>query len=437
MLLLSLLFSLSTAAWTPPLSIPLPTTLRRHENTMGPSMPRAFTSTIEQVTYMDGKRQPAPGGAPEQYESNWAYDLPNSRSRAARYGRSNFAPEAYAGKPQEWFNFTVWQTNNQYLLDLNGACLAPPQNAPPTPFTDQFSWLKYAQPSGSCGTGCTRYSLSHSATGPSDPYTISYLLEMGAHQPLYYEQNITCYAQGACQGFKVNYTQSTKFHSDFKPGVDSSIFAEFNETACTNPPVCPTRAPVHTENVTMWIFHPPNNFNISGQDLGDATGDVFFMCEDLLQGQPTSQDHGYGYVTAWQIELLPRWGQYQNCNGYPSHCLGRNDALVGREAALNLGYPQAGQCTDNHLSGVWYSLPVGGECPPGGSPGDGSCSWRVNHRIKTIDSTCMTQGQKWLSVLKVACANDKRAPFATAEQIFMAAFEEDKNATGWCPGVSP
>ena len=41
----------------------------------------------------------------------------------------------------------------------------------------------------------------------------------------------------------------------------------------------------------MYIFHPENNFDIGGQDLGNAAGDTAFTCIDVLLGAPGSMDH--------------------------------------------------------------------------------------------------------------------------------------------------
>ena len=57
-------------------------------------------------------------------------------------------------------------------------------------------------------------------------------------------------------------------------------------------------------------------------------------------------DHDYAWVSAWRVTAVPRWGQYQNCNGYPPVCLGASDFYVGHEAAQGLGLPAGGQCTE-------------------------------------------------------------------------------------------
>ena len=64
----------------------------------------------------------------------------------------------------------------------------------------------------------------------------------------------------------------------------------------------------------MYIFHPRHEFNISQQDNGDADGDVYFVCEDLLTNASKAQGEDYQWLTHWSLELVPKWGQYQNCN---------------------------------------------------------------------------------------------------------------------------
>merc|ERR1711907_789657 len=110
-------------------------------------------------------------------------------------------------------------------------------------------------------------------------------------------------------------------------------------------------------NTTMYIFHPADNFNISGQDLGDATGDTVFTCIDVMSNRSSGTDHNYSWISQWSVEHATRHGQYQNCNGYdPSVCIGANDRLVVHEAAMGMGYPIAGQCQANPLTGEWWSL---------------------------------------------------------------------------------
>ena len=139
----------------------------------------------------------------------------------------------------------------------------------------------------------------------------------------------------------------------------------------------------------------------------------------------------YQWITQWSLDLVPRWGQYQNCNNYgaANNCLGNEHFWVGHEAALGLGAPDGGQCVDNKLVGEWFSLPLGGKCAAGASPDGKACTWSEK-RIKTIDAQCMLK-HGYIP----ACKTDGRAPFAAAKKIFLAAFASDDPAKGGCPAL--
>ena len=49
------------------------------------------------------------------------------------------------------------------------------------------------------------------------------------------------------------------------------------------------------------------------QDVGDVAGDVLFTCLDVLSTdqQKAMMDHNYAWITQWEIEHVPRYGQYQ------------------------------------------------------------------------------------------------------------------------------
>ena len=84
--------------------------------------------------------------------------------------------------------------------------------------------------------------------------------------------------------------------------------------------------------------------------------------------------HAYAWISRWNLTSTSTVGQYLNCNAYgaENHCMGANDRLVGREAALGLGAPLAGQCDANEAT----VLPLGeahamakSRRPRPGSPG--------------------------------------------------------------------
>ena len=80
--------------------------------------------------------------------------------------------------------------------------------------------------------------------------------------------------------------------------------------------------------------------------------------------------------------------------------------------------------------GEWYSLPLGGHCPPGVTPDGKACTWRAS-RVKTIDSHCLL-GHGFIDH---CLAGDKRAPFVSAEKSYVAAFASVDPAKGGCPAL--
>ena len=145
----------------------------------------------------------------------------------------------------------------------------------------------------------------------------------------------------------------------------------------------------------------------------------------------TGIDHHYQWLSSWTIHHSPHLGQYQNCNGYPHpQCLGAEDFWVGHEAAIGMGAPGGGQCVGNPQVGEWYSLPLGGHCPPGVTPDGKACTWRAS-RVKTIDSHCLL-GHGFIDH---CLAGDKRAPFVSAEKSYVAAFASVDPAKGGCPAL--
>jgi len=159
------------------------------------------------------------------------------------------------------------------------------------------------------------------------------------------------------------YNISTEF-SNFVPdlGDIEKVWDTFNITEYLSPMVCPATSQPAATVVTMWIFHAKHVMDIVGQDLGDEAGDVVFVCQDVIANQSLATDHGYEWLTQWEIELVPRWGQYQNCNGHPPQCIGGEKFWVGREHAEYMGTPApARQCgASNEVTGMWFSCQLGG-----------------------------------------------------------------------------
>jgi len=332
-----------------------------------------------------------------------------------------FAPLEFEGTPLSWLNMTQYLTADYWGMEMNGETLDG--SIYPQVFHSQFSWMQAARYAGSAtlnGTAADVWSLGSPGANLTLMVTRSGL-------PLF--EHISSVYPGV--GI---YETNTTF-SGFTAGADDSVWDGYDAAVFKKPPVCPLPAdglPAPL-NKTFYIFHPKANFNITMQDLGDAQGDVLFVCSDVLTNQSTSVDSHYQWISAWSVELVPRWGQYQNCNGYPPKCLGAENFWVGHEAPDALGLPMGGQCISNAKVGEWYSLPAGGKCVGAARPGDGSCTWRAT-RVKTIDSHCLFEEVS--PSFKSACSAEQRAPFEKATVVFEQAFASGDVARGGCPALA-
>jgi hypothetical protein len=330
-----------------------------------------------------------------------------------------FAPHKYVRTAMEWFNSTVFNTDNSTFFKINDNKYFAGGNAP---FNDLFSWVPFAQYGGQLAYGGQNVERWTFNSGPSS----SELLVSDMGVPVRVVQNITVPS--------AVYNVSYEFFS-FVPSLGDveQVWDTFSKAEYTSPMVCPAESPPAVTNVTMWIFHAKHVMDIYGQDLGNEAGDVVFVCQDVIANQSLATDHGYEWLTQWEIELVPRWGQYQNCNGHPPQCIGNEDFWVGREHAEYMGLPASErQCgSSNELTGMWFSLPIGGQCKEGARPGDGSCTWRIARRVKTIEGKCLFEGRGF----KQACITEQRSPFPTATQLFKNAFATEDPKKGGCPAL--
>ena len=339
-----------------------------------------------------------------------------------------YAPKSFIGTPLEWLNVSQWSTSNFTGIELEGAKYADNFPGQPQGFYDMFAFVAavtYAGDTMLKGRSVHKWSFASKF-----PQPVALLLYTSKERglPVRLDENVTV----AGTAYEVVYEFET-----FVPdaGVPSA-WATFNETDFTHPRPCPLPAgatrPPPPRRQEVYLFHPRHEFNISQQDNGDLDGDVFFVCQDFLANVSEAQPgEDYQWISRWALELVPRWGQYQNCNGYPDpRCLGAERFWVGHEAALGMGAPDGGQCAENKLTGEWFSLPEGGRCRRGASPGDGTCTWSAA-RVKTIDGQCLL-GHGFLDACR---AGDRRAPFTAARDVFVRAFATDDPASGGCKGL--
>lgn len=343
-----------------------------------------------------------------------------------------WAPQSYMGTPLEWLNATDFLTGTGAFMLLEGAKYVNPSIPG---FFDYFSWVPYARYVSAFswlnGTQVDMWTYTAGQSGAA----FTMLTASGTSTPLYLEVNSTSPVYG---------NTSTRYRfQTFTPDRElPHVWDGFDEASFRHPTPCAlpdSGAQPHAVNQTVFIFHPKPSaslpardaFNITMQDNGDLRGDVFFVCQDLLTNASRAMGEDYQWITRWEIELVPRWGQYQNCNGYPNpSCLGAEDFWVGHEAAIGMGTPDGGQCVSNALTGEWFSLPLGGQCHGESMPDGRTCTWRPR-RVKTIDAQCLF-GHGYLARCR---DGTQRAPFTTAEKLFEAAFASDDPAAHGCPAL--
>lgn len=387
------------------------------EGATRPVVPSVWSSKVNQTTWMNGTVQTSivPLGDLFMVEDDGA-----KRKATTSNVKFGWAPEAYVGTPLEFMNFTTYYTETYMGFEINGQHLdASIYGA--VRFSPTFSWLPAARDGGMVEYSGTSYQSWVFTYGS----TSMLALFDAAGVPVYLDQNVTAPSVG-------RYRTVMAF-SEWR--ADAShlphVWDGYNQTTFTHPTPCPAPADPTPVEQPIYIFHPKDNFDIAGQDVGDGTGDVFFVCVDVLTNRATGVDHHYQWLSSWTVTHNPQIGQYQNCNGYPPRCLGAEDFLVGHEAAQGLGSPSGGMCTTNPQTGEWWSLPVGGQCAAGASPSGGTCSWSAV-RTKTIDAKCLLDQLGF----KEACEAGQRAPFAAATRIFLGAFATDDPATGGCPPLN-
>ena len=286
-----------------------------------------------------------------------------------------------------------------------------------------FGWLVFAKYGGERtyeGVAASAWEL----TLPAHVSSFLLLTRAGTNTPLFFEQNVTL-RSGA-------YSNSYRF-LDFTAGGElPGLWDGFDPEEYRHPKPCPLKGPSlpPPTNQTIFIFHPRHQFNITRQDNGDLRGDAFFVCQDLFTNSSKRPGEDYQWITQWTLEHVPRYGQYQNCNGYPNPvCIGAEDFWVGHEAAIGMGQPNGGRCARNQLVGEWFSLPLGGQCRGGARPDGTNCTWRAS-RVKTIDAQCLF-GHGYVQ----RCLEDRRAPFVSAEKLFTQAFASIDPAAAGCPAL--
>lgn len=181
---------------------------------------------------------------------------------------------------------------------------------------------------------------------------------------------------------------------------------------------------------TIYVAHPRDNYNISGQDVADLRGDAVFLCQDKMMWKMG----GYHLFSAFELDLVHTFGQYTNFPPPGGFGFGGDGFHVGRETPLGIGR-HGGQCEDDAdwqaKLGQWLSLPTGSQCLLESQVLGEDCLWRVARRIKTIEMACLFDQHHFLD----KCAKSQ-PPFDDVTEVLMRALNSDNATHGGCPKVT-
>ena len=379
-----------------------------------PSVPAQFQSSLEAELF--GK---------DWTNGTFVFDRHGKRTYWGGRLSEPYSPVSYANTSGSYITMDTFMLADSVFFIMQGQTRT---SSSAKSVWDIFEWLPLAehrQDTVIDGREVKEYRLLVPVVGDDLRY---YCTNDDRHLPVRLWMNVSTVAYpGAPKQFGVS---MFNFAADITTTIDPSIFAKLNKTEAFHPPTCPAPA-VTNEIVDMYIFHPKDIYNISGQNTADAVGDTAFVCIDTLQGH--TQADNYSVVSWYQVEMYPMYGQYQFCNGYaPSSCVGDEPLFVGREAAYGITLTDnAGQCSENPLTGTWYNLPATGECMGDAIPDGVTCAWKVHKLVKTVEGSCIVDTHSMLDV----CKAEQHLPFPKSAEIFKKAFTEDDVAKGGCPAL--
>ena len=231
------------------------------------------------IALVSGSAMPGPHGG--QVAMSMLED--STKKRRLQLSTTAF-PYAPAGYP-DGLNSSTFIFEGGETIEIDGDCLSVASN-PAMKFSSLFNWLPGAHDAGSVmhnGKRAHKWALSY----PSAHFAAQVLF--GADNlPVAMTMN---YTNPATQAPASVHYEFSSFIPALPPDWDATWSAM--ELGCKAPPRCQRPASTQPVNMTMYIFHPPNEFDIAGQDLADATGDNIFVCQDLLGGKPNQTDHNY------------------------------------------------------------------------------------------------------------------------------------------------
>lgn len=216
------------------------------------------------------------------------------------------------------------------------------------------------------------------------------------------------------------------FFSHMQRSADPNLLK--TPDACMRPPKVCGNGSFITQ--TVYVAHPRDNYNISGQDVADLRGDAVFLCSDKMMWKLG----GYELFSAFELSVVQTYGQYTNYPPPGGVGAGGDGFHVGREAPAGIGR-HGGQCDDDRdwlaKLGQWLSLPPAGRCANASELLGQDCSWRIERRVKTVEMACLFDQHHFLDQ-----CNSTHPPFDDVGEILSKALLFDDIAHGGCPKVS-
>ena len=255
-----------------------------------PHIPLVWSARINQTTWLNGVEQTS------IVPIDITYIMEDSiRRRTATANRCEFkwAPAAFVGTGLDYINMTQYNENNFCGMLLNGQPLDMSMYA--RPFSPFFSWLAGAADGGLVphnGTMMQSWVLNTSQGAAN--YYFELLVDADNH-PALVTQNMTgvpppCSSEPRTRNIATSRCPAVCAHGrphlalpcTGRYGPDAFIREEFlewagdesllprvwdgfNESAFATPPKCAAPADPKPADTRMFIFHPKDNFNISGQ----------------------------------------------------------------------------------------------------------------------------------------------------------------------------
>merc|ERR1712187_704156 len=215
------------------------------------------------------------------------------------------------------------------------------------------------------------------------------------------------------------------YFEDFRRSADPDRFQVPRECKEESKP-CGSNAIVKK---TIYVAHPEDNYNISGQDVADAKGDAVFLCTDKMMWTIGN----YKLLSAFDLSVLDMYSQYTNFPPPGNRGFGGDGYHIGRETPIGIGQ-HGGQCDDDadlwKSLGVWYSLPQGGQCINEEEQIGVNCSWRIERRVNTITMDCLFHQQGFLQKCDHA-----EAPFNDVTESLLKSLASEDIAQGGCPSL--